>query len=293
MYGLAAAGKGLIISENCGLLQNMGMGDTVEIPSPSGLLRLPVVGIVTDYLNQSGSMFVDYSAVYLPNWKDPTVDMYKVYVKQGASAEEMKQQIPRMGNIYSAAEEVLVWLGHEQRGEAAMELVRDWPGPVNWLHVDVNNKEELERANLVQSMRNEVAEAAVYLLLLPYWSRVWIVQEVVLARKVRVKCGNISLDLDDFRSKVDPFRHETTELNYQPTVWSLCELREKGGKKPLWELTRDFDLCMSTRTIDKVYGFFGLVADHEAFSQTRFAVSVVKSNDSRSKKATYAPLLDG
>jgi len=176
---------------------------------------------------------------------------------------EMEQQIPRMGNIYSAAEEVVVWLGHEQRGEAAMELVRDWPGPVNWLHVDVNNKEELERANLVQSMRSEVAEAAVYLLLLPYWSRVWIVQEVVLARKVRVTCGNISLDLDDFRSKVDPFRHETTELNYQPTVWSLCELRKKGGKKPLWEVTRDFDLCMSTRTIDKVYGFLGLVADHD------------------------------
>jgi putative ABC transport system permease protein len=93
MYQVAAAGKGVIISENCGLLQKIGMGDTVEIPSPSGLLQLPVIGIVTDYLNQSGSIFVDYSAVYVPYWKDPTVDIFKVYAKQGASAEELKQRV--------------------------------------------------------------------------------------------------------------------------------------------------------------------------------------------------------
>jgi len=93
MYRLAAQGKGAIISENCGLLQHIGIDDTLEIPSPSGIVRLPVVGIVTDYLNQSGTVFVDYKLVYLPFWQDPTVDMYRVYLKQGASAEEVKRDI--------------------------------------------------------------------------------------------------------------------------------------------------------------------------------------------------------
>jgi len=185
--------------------------------------------------------------------------------------DEIAQQVPRMGEIYSAAEEVLIWLGHEQPGEEAMKLVRDWPGPVDWQLVDIGNEEERERAESVDGMFSEVRKAALHLLLLPYWSRVWIVQEVVLARKALVAYGTASLGLDEFRSKVNLFRRETPEFDYQPTIWSLSELRENGGKKPLWELTMDFDLCASSRTIDKVYGFLGLVADlHDGISPAKF-----------------------
>jgi putative ABC transport system permease protein len=93
MYHLAAEGKGVIISENCGLLQNIARGDMVDIPSPTGLLHLPVVGIVTDYLNQSGTIFIDYDTVYLRYWADPTVDIYKLYVSKGTSPDELKQRI--------------------------------------------------------------------------------------------------------------------------------------------------------------------------------------------------------
>ncbi len=122
MYRQAAAGKGVIISENCGLLQNIGMGDTVEIPSPSGLLQFPVAGIVTDYLNQSGTVFVDYSAVYLPNWKDPTVDMYKVYVKRGASADDLKQRIQAR---FSKEHRLFVMLNREVKTRV-MNNTKQW-----------------------------------------------------------------------------------------------------------------------------------------------------------------------
>jgi putative ABC transport system permease protein len=124
MYHMAGAGKGVIISENCGLLQNIGMGDTVEIPSPSGMLRLPVVGIVTDYQNQSGSMFVDYSAVYLPYWRDPTIDFYKVYVKPGASAENLKQLIQAK---FSKQRRLFVGLNREVR-QRIMSNTKQWLG---------------------------------------------------------------------------------------------------------------------------------------------------------------------
>jgi len=124
MYQRAAAGKGVIISENCAMLQNIAMGDTLEIPSPSGLLHLPVVGIVTDYLNQSGSMFVDYSAVYLPHWLDPTVDIYKVYAKQGTSPEELKQRVQTM---FSKQRRLFVGLNREVKARV-MNNTRQWLG---------------------------------------------------------------------------------------------------------------------------------------------------------------------
>ena len=124
MYQRAAAGDGVIISENCGMLQHIAMGDTVEIPSPSGLLHLPVIGIVTDYLNQSGSMFVDYSAVYLRYWNDPTVDIYKVYAKQGTSAEELKERVQAK---FSQQRRLFVGLNREVKARV-MSNTKQWLG---------------------------------------------------------------------------------------------------------------------------------------------------------------------
>jgi putative ABC transport system permease protein len=92
MYALAAQGKGAIVSENFSLLQRFRMGDVVEIPTPAGILRLPVVGIIRDYTNQSGTIFIDYS-VYLHYWSDPTVDVYRVYLEPGAAAAAVKERI--------------------------------------------------------------------------------------------------------------------------------------------------------------------------------------------------------
>jgi putative ABC transport system permease protein len=92
MHRLTAEGKGAIISENYQLLQHAGMGDILDIPSPFGFVRLPVVGIVRDYTNQSGTIFIDYS-VYMRYWKDPSVDIYEVYAKPGTSVEDLKTRI--------------------------------------------------------------------------------------------------------------------------------------------------------------------------------------------------------
>jgi putative ABC transport system permease protein len=124
MYAGGRAGNGVIISENCAMLQKISIGDTVEIPSPSRLLRLPVIGIVTDYLNQSGSMFIDYASVYLRYWKDPTVDIYKVYAKQGASAEELRQRIQ---TTFSQHHRLFVGLNREVKARV-MNNTRQWLG---------------------------------------------------------------------------------------------------------------------------------------------------------------------
>src|SRR6185436_6245748 len=55
MYRLTAAGKGTIVSGTFATINKLRPGDAVDIPTPSGILRLPIVGIVRDYTDLQGS----------------------------------------------------------------------------------------------------------------------------------------------------------------------------------------------------------------------------------------------
>jgi len=92
MYRLTAEGKGILASENFALLRGYKVGDTVEISSPSGILRLPIAGIVTDYSDQQGSILMD-RGVYTRYWNDDTVNIFRVYLAPGASEADVKRRI--------------------------------------------------------------------------------------------------------------------------------------------------------------------------------------------------------
>lgn len=92
MYRAAAEQKGLIVSDNLAQLQKLKLGEILQIPAPGGLLRLPIVGILTDYSNQLGTIFID-RALYRRLWRDDTVDVFRIYLSPGAVAAEVKSQI--------------------------------------------------------------------------------------------------------------------------------------------------------------------------------------------------------
>lgn len=92
MYREAAAGRGVMVSDNLAQLQHLALGETVEIPAPHGQLRLPIVGIVVDYSDQQGAVIVDRK-VFQSLWHDDTVNMFRVYVEPGASVADVRQRI--------------------------------------------------------------------------------------------------------------------------------------------------------------------------------------------------------
>ena len=94
MYERTAAGQGVIGSEQLASLFHLRVGDTLELPTPSGPLRLPVVGIVRDYSDQQGSIMIDLD-LYRKYWNDDTVDFFRVYVAPGADAAEVRERILR------------------------------------------------------------------------------------------------------------------------------------------------------------------------------------------------------
>ncbi len=92
MFRLAAQGKGVIIAENLALIHNLHLGDTVELASPGGLVRFPVVGVTVDFSDQQGSILMDRD-VYLRHWGDPAVNIFRLFLKAGARAQEVKRRI--------------------------------------------------------------------------------------------------------------------------------------------------------------------------------------------------------
>jgi putative ABC transport system permease protein len=97
MNRLASQEKGLILSENLAALVKLKLGDTVELPTPTGMLRLPVVGIVRDLSNQMGTIILERS-VYMRHFQDDTVDVFRVYLQPGASPEEVRRRmVERLG----------------------------------------------------------------------------------------------------------------------------------------------------------------------------------------------------
>lgn len=92
MFRLTAEGKGIVASENFALLRGYKLGDIVEIPSPSGVLQLPIVGIMTDYSDQQGSILMD-RRVYKRYWNDDTVNIFRVYFAKGATEADVKRRI--------------------------------------------------------------------------------------------------------------------------------------------------------------------------------------------------------
>jgi len=109
--------------------------------------------------------------------------------------EERGQQVAMMGTIYQRAENVLIWLGPDEEGEAeeclnlidatanevsnAIKLYGSWAA-IPQLSVDgVHGWENLPWASLDRMLQ------------LPWFSRLWVIQEVLLATSALVHYGDV------------------------------------------------------------------------------------------------------
>src|SRR5581483_1365926 len=92
MYERAAEGKGVLVSENFSLLHGYKLGDVLPIPTPSGELRLPIVGVSVDYSDQQDAILID-RGVFVRYWNDPSIDLFRVYIARGWSGSVVKRAI--------------------------------------------------------------------------------------------------------------------------------------------------------------------------------------------------------
>jgi putative ABC transport system permease protein len=92
MYRKTAAGEGLMVSDNLAHLQQLHLGDMLEVASPGGVIRLPIAGIIVDYSDQQGTILMD-RALFMRYWKDDSVNIFRIYLHRDATVPAVRERI--------------------------------------------------------------------------------------------------------------------------------------------------------------------------------------------------------
>ncbi|KAH7396758.1 heterokaryon incompatibility protein-domain-containing protein [Phaeosphaeria sp. MPI-PUGE-AT-0046c] len=172
-----------------------------------------------------------------------------------SNVHERNDQVAQMRDIYSSAESVIVWLGLVKAQEELVFLL-------------VRHKE------LLQVRKSQ--EALIAFLNKPYFTRVWVVQEFILAKVLSIWCGELLLsnatDLDTILRE----HPETLKAIMRTAAWPLFDYRRKfrygslGRKGPsfrLRDLLLSFAALQSTESYDRIYGFLGIASGGPEDSQ--------------------------
>ena len=168
---------------------------------------------------------------------------------------ERSQQVQVMGDIYKAAERVVVWLRKSGNGSriAMQSIAKLPPNPLADVALGICRDERL-------------GQPVLNLLRRPWWSRAWIVQEVALAKNVVLVCGGDVLDWAKLAAFVEAvFLHPDVDVHvsqafYRPLM--LCQYRE-FSHRPILTTLRSLQRQQATDPRDKIYGFLGIVSEAE------------------------------
>jgi hypothetical protein len=219
---------------------------------------------------------------------------------------ERGHQVKQMGDIYSRAAAVLVWLGPCTSEDTALAA--------DVLHDLVKALGEIAEESFLRShdMTMVRLRADPYDVLKPgskmlpalmemcnrtYWTRMWIVQEIILARKVRLILGDhmFSWVLVKRIAMDRPFRNLT--MKDYPTARIVYELSSRETpdyqSMPLCEIVCSFSQGICSDIRDRVYAVLALVpsgkwfpVDYSTTREQLFCSLVLASYNSTTTDAT-------
>ncbi|KAF2266666.1 HET-domain-containing protein [Lojkania enalia] len=187
---------------------------------------------------------------------------------------DKSHQVRQMSKIYSKASRVLVWLGQDDSHNADKAFAV--------LHALVNEHEGADSATLGQTnmafstlgitsmppVKSELWENVMAFFTNTWFLRMWVIQEIALARRATVIWGASELDWEVIASAVDairslPYLHTMFESRQFQNAYFMRHLRSLLNSDlkythpflHLLDWSRSFDVTCAE---DKVYGLLGL-----------------------------------
>jgi putative ABC transport system permease protein len=92
MYRLVSDEEAFIVSENLANLMQIRLGEILELNTPSGPVRKPVAGVLRDFGDMAGTIFMERK-MYVRFFQDHTADVFRVYVNPAASLDDVRSKI--------------------------------------------------------------------------------------------------------------------------------------------------------------------------------------------------------
>ncbi|KAK3387871.1 heterokaryon incompatibility protein-domain-containing protein [Podospora didyma] len=200
-----------------------------------------------------------------------------------SNTDEKNAQVPLMGRIYSSAAHVFASVGQEADGSPmAFRLLERWTVQFDTSLQDsdqiANHADEILQqpsflASIIDPFDIPALKALDTLMLRPYWTRVWVQQELILARHATILCGRDSISFrklqyfDSCHSYLTAFlppqrasgegsQHIHIPLEFHSTIsTSIPVLTHKHvPNRPFWQRLQDVRLCSATDSRDIIYG---------------------------------------
>jgi hypothetical protein len=198
-----------------------------------------------------------------------------------ASNEEKSHQVPLMGSIYSLAQRTVVWLGkgHVRQVRNAVGCVRviaDACREYTRNHtLGTLPSDRYKPVNVpIDVITDEVCASLRDLYDLPWFNRIWCIQEIYLAQDGLMLWGSEEVPWSDVQLAALWIHNKTACPDPSDAVASRLDtfsisraewLNAAGNTNPpLLEVLQDFRERDCTDPKDKVYGLLGLVAPDEA-----------------------------
>lgn len=151
---------------------------------------------------------------------------------------EKSQQVRAMDEVYSNAVVVSTWLGFQR--------------PPNWMQWREPGVKTFEHYDwFLPEYVLEIAERE-------YWSRMWIVQELVLARRIRVHVSDKNFNFDELAWEVREMQKSDDDGDFRQLL-AHVNARDSDFKQPLHELLLRFKNCKCSDPRDKVFALLSLL----------------------------------
>ncbi|KAF7509744.1 hypothetical protein GJ744_007439 [Endocarpon pusillum] len=202
-----------------------------------------------------------------------------ICIQQDDNAEK-DNQVQLMRRIYSQAQGVLVWLG-ETAGDGNSHISVSWParlailGGLVTLRPRMNNSNPSAPYVRVRNVRKGTMtvlapfSVELYLLLVSFlrkswFRRAWVVQEVVVSKKVTCVWGSQQCEWKEVTRALEFMSKARFPLVFMPTLQHIAGIEEemvryKEGANTLLGLLLRHQRCLSTNPRDKVYAFCSLM----------------------------------
>lgn len=188
--------------------------------------------------------------------------------------EERNHQVRMMSSIYRRALYVYVWLGaSETSTETAMKTLKCGHRDYHTHRYSTaihhgsasGNRKGKRRMSGHDPSATDIG-AVQHFFHNPYWIRLWIVQEVMLARYIRIMCGDTYLQWEELkRFCLSGHNHlpSDTRLDIPSQVIWLAEHALSAKEYSYMSLLQTFSKNECQNPRDKVYGFQGLLFKSE------------------------------
>lgn len=171
-----------------------------------------------------------------------------------AHTEERTHQVQLMARIYTQCLRVIVWLGYGAR-TAALALLTQY-----------NPSMDSEQDRILWLKDNEMKfESARTLFRNEYFSRLWIIQEIMLPPEVWLLCGDVWMSFDKLAAAFNNHIHLASgsgnELGYHKHI--VAGYKAPRRSQTLRQCVTRFARHKCEDPRDKVYGLMGLVEERD------------------------------